>query len=114
LSRAAKHWRLSGGLPATNQSFFNDMTTDLKTPQTADGVKPDYKEGKVMKAIEQTSASLPTDIFLWLALGSIGLSVSYKLRGKNAEALFVGQWPAPFLIMGLYSKLVKLQGSDKV
>jgi hypothetical protein len=90
------------------------MTTELQQPKQADGVKPEYKEGKVMKAIEQQSAKLPTDIYLWLALGSIGLSVSYKLRGKNAEALFVGQWPAPFLLMGLYSKLVKLQGSEKV
>ena len=27
-------------------------------------------------------------------------------------ALFVGQWAAPFLILGIYNKLVKLHGSD--
>jgi hypothetical protein len=27
-------------------------------------------------------------------------------------ALFVGQWAAPFLILGIYNKLVKQRGSD--
>jgi hypothetical protein len=31
---------------------------------------------------------------------------------KDKEALFVGQWPAPFLLLGLYNKLVKLEGSE--
>ena len=32
---------------------------------------------------------------------------------KDEEALFVGQWPAPFLLLGLYNKLVKVEGHDK-
>ena len=27
-------------------------------------------------------------------------------------ALFIGQWAAPFLILGIYNKLVKQHGSD--
>jgi hypothetical protein len=27
-------------------------------------------------------------------------------------ALFIGQWAAPFLILGLYNKMVKQHGSD--
>ena len=28
-------------------------------------------------------------------------------------ALFVGQWAAPFLLFGVYNKIVKVEGSDK-
>jgi hypothetical protein len=35
-----------------------------------------------------------------------------KIMGKNHAALFVGQWAAPFLIMGGYNKMVKQHGSD--
>jgi hypothetical protein len=38
--------------------------------------------------------------------------VILKLSGKNHSALFVGQWAAPFLIMGTYNKMVKQHGSD--
>jgi hypothetical protein len=32
--------------------------------------------------------------------------------GKDDWALFVGQWPAAFLLMGVYNKMVKQHGSD--
>ena len=71
-----------------------------------------HKEGKVAKAIEQQTAKIPSDVFLWAALGSIGASLIYKIAGKRHDALFVGQWAAPFLLLGIYNKLVKQQGSD--
>ena len=71
------------------------------------------KEGPVAKAIESQTSKLPSDIFLWSALAAIGVSLALKIAGKKHEALFVGQWPAPFLILGLYNKLVKLEGHDK-
>jgi len=37
-----------------------------------------------------------------------------KSTGKDHQSLFVGQWVAPFLILGLYNKLVKVAGSDRV
>jgi hypothetical protein len=35
------------------------------------------------------------------------------LRGRKHDALFVGQWAAPFLLLGIYNKLVKVAGHDK-
>ena len=35
-----------------------------------------------------------------------------KVGGKNETANFIGQWAPTILIMGLYNKLVKLEGSD--
>jgi hypothetical protein len=39
-------------------------------------------------------------------------SLALKLSGKDHAALFVGQWAAPFLLIGVYNKMVKLHGSD--
>ena len=73
----------------------------------------EHKEGKLAKVIEQQTAKLPSDIFLWSALGAIGISLILKMAGRKHDALFVGQWPAPFLLLGIYNKMVKQQGSDK-
>ena len=83
---------------------MNNMTDILTSPD---------KEGPVAKAIESQTAKLPSDLFLWSALGSMGVSLALKIMGKKHEALFVGQWAAPFLILGLYNKLVKVEGHDK-
>ena len=73
----------------------------------------EYKEGKVAKVIEDKTAKyLPSDAFLWTAIGTMAVSLVFKLVGRNNISLFVGQWPAPILIMGLYNKLVKLEGHD--
>jgi hypothetical protein len=75
-------------------------------------LEQDHSEGAVAKAIEQQTAKLPSDTFLWAAVGSIATSLTMKMMGKDHLALFVGQWAPTFLILGLYNKLVKLQGSD--
>jgi hypothetical protein len=73
---------------------------------------PEHQEGKVAKAIEQQTAKLPSDLFLWAALGSMAISLTLQLTGKKENSQFVGQWAAPFLLLGLYNKVVKLEGSD--
>jgi hypothetical protein len=72
------------------------------------------REGTVARSIEQQTAKLPSDIFLWTALGSIGLSLALLLRGDQKKANFVGQWAPTLLILGLYNKMVKLHGSEGV
>lgn len=76
-------------------------------------LQEDHTEGPVAKAIEKQTSKLPSDLFLWAALGSMATSATLKIMGKNQTALFVGQWAAPFLLLGLYNKIVKLEGSDK-
>ncbi len=73
---------------------------------------PELKEGPVATAIENQTAKIPSDVFLWAALGSIGVSLVLKVRGSRHNALFVGQWAAPFLLLGIYNKLVKQLGND--
>ena len=71
-------------------------------------------EGHVTKKIEEQTAKLPSTVFLSLAVGSMAFSLALKLMGKKHDALFVGQWAAPFLLFGIYNKIVKTQGHDEV
>lgn len=72
----------------------------------------DIKEGKVAKEIEKETASIPSDVYLWTAFTAMGASLALKIFKKNKTALFVGQWAAPILIMGIYNKIVKTEGHD--
>lgn len=81
-----------------------------KSPETAPN--PDHREGPVARSIEQQTAKLPSDLFLWAALGSIAASLYCQVKGKEKTANFIGHWAPTILILGLYNKLVKLEGSD--
>jgi hypothetical protein len=72
-----------------------------------------HAEGRVARQIEQQTAKLPSDLFLWMAIGSIAASATTQIMGQKHASLFVGQWAPTFLILGLYNKLVKQLGSDR-
>jgi hypothetical protein len=69
-------------------------------------------EGRLARAIEEQTAKLPADAFLWAAVGSIGVSAALQLAGKRHASLFVGQWAPAFLLIGVYNKLVREFGPD--
>lgn len=75
-------------------------------------LRHDHHEGPVARAIEDQTARLPSDTFLWAAVGSIGLSLGLQMMGKQQASNFVGQWAPTILILGLYNKMVKQHGSD--
>jgi hypothetical protein len=74
----------------------------------------EHSEGTVARAIEQQTAKLPSDTYLWAAFASIGGSLVLQFMDRKHESLFVGQWAPTFLILGLYNKLVKVAGSDRM
>ena len=74
--------------------------------------EPQHREGPIARSIEQQTAKLPSDVFLWAALGSIGLALVLELTGHEKKANFVGHWAPTILTLGLYNKIVKLHGSD--
>lgn len=73
-----------------------------------------HSEGMLARAIEEQTAKLPSDTFLWAAGASICASLTLKMMGRGQDALFVGQWAPTLLILGLYNKVVKVAGSDRV
>ena len=77
------------------------------------GVRPgEHEEGQLTKLVEQYTSQVPSGFYLTLAFGSMGLSLALRLKDRERDALFVGQWVMAFMMMGLYNKMVKLQGSD--
>ena len=74
----------------------------------------DHSEGPVTRMIEEQTAKLPSDVYLGAALASMAVSLMLQLMDKKEESLFVGQWAPSFLILGVYNKLVKVAGSDRV
>jgi hypothetical protein len=70
-------------------------------------------EGRVAKAIEGQTSKLPSDTFLWMAVGAMAASATLQMIGNKHVSLFVGQWAPTFLILGVYNKLVKQLGSDR-
>lgn len=71
-----------------------------------------HEEGPVAKAIEQQTAKLPSDAYLWAAVGAMGVSLVLQCLRQKHMSLFIGQWAAPFLLMGVYNKIVKVEGHD--
>lgn len=72
-----------------------------------------HREGSLAKTIEEQTAKLPSDTFLWASIAAMGVSLTLKLMGQKHTALFIGQWAAPFLLFGIYNKIVKTQGHDE-
>jgi hypothetical protein len=60
-----------------------------------------HKEGPLARTIEQQTAKLPSDTFLWTAMGSISLSLILMMLGQDKKANFIGQWAPTLLILGI-------------
>jgi len=72
--------------------------------------RPEHREGALARLIEQHTAKVPSDWFLVSALGVMGLSLALELGGQRRWSRFVGMWPTPMLVMGIYNKFVKTLG----
>ena len=92
----------------------NHTITEEEIRNVRIGMTPplDQPTEQAVAESEERIAELPSDIFLWAAVGSIAVSLVLQVTGIKKRSLFVGQWVAPFLVLGLYNKLVKLEGHD--
>ncbi|NQD71708.1 hypothetical protein HP439_13340 [Sphingobacterium shayense] len=71
-------------------------------------------EGKLTEKIESQTAKVPSLFFLKAAVALMGISAALKCCNwkDDKDALFIGQWVAPFLLLGIYNKIVKTAGHD--
>src|SRR5262245_37033862 len=91
------------------------MQETMETRARVAGNEPyQHSEGAVARTLEQQTAKLPSDFWLWAAVASMSASLLQQLTGRKHESLFVAHWAAPFLLFGTYNKLVKIAGSDRV
>ncbi len=89
------------------------MATETMSQAQSRSEAQRHSEGSIARTIEEQTAKMPSDVFLWAAGASIVSSLMLKANGKDHHALFVGQWAPTFLLLGLYNKLVKVGGSDR-
>lgn len=82
----------------------------LREYNPAPVVRSKHAEGTLTRLIEWQTARIPSDVFLFLALGSMGASLAFELSGKNSLSRFMGMWAPTLLTMGVYNKLVKTAG----
>ncbi|MDM7915602.1 MAG: hypothetical protein QUU85_10115, partial [Candidatus Eisenbacteria bacterium] len=86
------------------------MNAYQSTSQPREAVQ--HQEGQTARAIEHETAKMPSDTFLWTAVGAMGVSLIFEIAGKGDKSRFFGQWVAPLLVMGLYNKICLLYTSD--
>jgi len=97
--------------------------------QSSDEGRMQQREGRIARSIESQTAKMPSDVFLWAAgvamIGSLAFQLmgprsprmslfGRRVEGRAPLASFVGQWVPTLLIFGLYNKLVKVAGSDRM
>lgn len=75
-------------------------------------------EGKIAKAIEEETAKIPSDTYLWAAGAALVGSAVAQFLGKSSAgrapmATFIGLWVPSLLLLGVYNKIVKVAGSDR-
>ncbi len=69
-------------------------------------------EGPVARSIEHHTSKLPSDWFLWAAIGAVSVSFALQLADRRERSLFFGQWVPTLLLLGAYNKIVKVAGHD--
>lgn len=83
------------------------MSAIHQTSATLDQISS-YVKGKTITKLDKQAAKVPSGVFFGASLGTVGLSMVLEALGKTEKSHFVGQWVAPFMLLGLYSKLIKL------
>jgi hypothetical protein len=75
-------------------------------------IRAEHMEDEMTRIIEQQTAKIPSSYFLAFALLSMGASLAFEIGGNTKKSRFVGMWPGPLLLLGVYNKIVKTYGAQ--
>jgi hypothetical protein len=81
--------------------------------QTQSMYSPEPTEDRFTKTVEEYTASITSSAFLGVAVAAMGASLLFQVAGQGKWGNFIAQWVPTWLVIGLYNKLVKLEGHDK-
>jgi hypothetical protein len=71
----------------------------------------EHGEGNVARAIEEQTAKLPSDAWLWAAFASIGFSLILHASGKREDGLFAANGSRRFCCSASTTKESRLRGT---
>jgi len=71
-------------------------------------------EDSFTKNVEKVTAEIPSSAFLGVAVAAMAVSLVFQLTGQGKWGNFIAQWAPTWLIIGVYNKLVKLEGHDSL
>jgi hypothetical protein len=71
------------------------------------------REDRFTKNIESYTAAIPSSAYLGVAVGAMAVSLFCQITGRGKWGNFIAQWVPTWLIIGVYNKMVKLEGSDQ-
>jgi len=74
---------------------------------------PKPTEDEFTKTVEEYAASIPSSAYLGVAVAAMGVSFLCQVAGRGKWGNFIAQWVPTWLIIGLYNKVVKVQGHDQ-
>jgi hypothetical protein len=80
---------------------------------TEQSSRPSRTEDEFTKTVEDYTAAIPSSAFLGVAVGAMALSLALQIAGQGKWGNFIAQWVPTWLVIGLYNKLVKLEGHDQ-
>jgi hypothetical protein len=77
------------------------------------GQTPSKTEDRFTKSVEEYTAAIPSSAYLGIAVGAMAVSLIFQATGQGKWGNFIAQWVPTWLIIGVYNKLVKLEGHDQ-
>ena len=87
----------------------SQMNEERGSSETGKGVGT---EDSFTKSVEEYTSEIPSSAFLGVALGAMALSLACQITGRGKWGNFIAQWVPTWLVIGVYNKLVKLEGHD--
>jgi hypothetical protein len=86
---------------------------NYESTQTDEPEHPSRTEDQFTKTVETYTSAVPSSGYLGVAIGAMALSLICQVTGRGKWGNFIAQWVPTLLIIGLYNKLVKLEGHDQ-
>ena len=86
---------------------------EYNNPTQSVEYSPKPTEDPFTKSIEQFTASIPSSAYLGIAVAAMGLSFLCQITGRGKWGNFIAQWVPTWLVIGLYNKVVKVEGHDQ-
>lgn len=98
-------------MPNTEDPDVNPASRESeRLYEAAPVIRTEHSESSFARMVEHQAAKIPSELFFFTSVTAMVVSLTAELTDRQRISRFVGMWPGPILIMGVYLKLVKTLG----